>query len=362
MTSHRRGVAPDLLLPGFTTPLFAHAAASEIPKIAPLTASERIGAVISTSSRSTARHGINQARHINPATELLVDAARYAGKNRVAGTSPFDPAWIGMQRDLDLRWVLTDSGYAGTGDLASIVSILDQAQALGSRTIALLPLASSWLTTDLSLLTTCINQAGVPVAIALEHKKDPLSSAQAVRGLQAVLGCRVPVLILRCDVSALGALAHGAVAAAVGTSTGLRHIFPVVPDDKNRPIPRKTSAVVPALLGYSTLDKIERGVLADPTSPVWHCDCTVCYGRTMDWILNSATPDADAYRHSLAALAEAAHQLMGLPTRADRCTSWRAQCQHAQARHFEIEDSASAWEPAAALAAWVKAPLEPALA
>jgi len=242
------------------------------------------------------------------------------------------------------------------------VSILDQAQSLGSKTIALLPLASSWLSSDLALLTACIDQAGIPVAIALEHKKDPLSSAQAVRGLQALLDCRVPILILRCDVSALGALAHGAVAAAVGTSSGLRHIFPIVPDEQTRPIPRKTSAVVPALLSYSTLDKIERGVLADPTSPVWQCNCTVCYGRTMDWILNSTTPDADAYRHSLAALAEAAHELMSLPTRIERCTSWRSQCQHAQARHFEIEDTASAWEPAAALAAWVKAPLEPAIA
>jgi hypothetical protein len=362
VTTHQRSPAAGTTLAGFTTPIFAQANPTEIASIAPLVAGEGLGTVVVTRSRTTAEASVALLRDADANAAMLLDAERYAGKRRLPGTTPFDLTWIQMQRRLGLAWILTDSGYIGAGDLISLRSVLQQARQLGPGVIALLPIANLWLSRDLKLLVAEIESAGVPVAIAVEHKKDPLSAGSSCLGLHVLFQVSVPVFVLRCDVSALGALAHGAVGAAVGTSTKLRHIYPLSQDNAPRPPPPRLAAFVPALLAYVSMAKIERGILADADSPVWQCYCTVCYGRTMDWIINSTSPDAAAYCHSLSALSQIAHDLVSIESLDDRRLSWRAQCQHAQARHFEIEDSASGWEPAAALGAWVKVPVSHATA
>ena len=66
----------------------------------------------------------------------------------------------------------------------------------------------------------------MPIALVLEHQKDPLSVLETVRGLVALIR-QVPAVGLLCsDVSALGALAFGASWAAVGVRTSLRHLYP----------------------------------------------------------------------------------------------------------------------------------------
>jgi hypothetical protein len=55
---------------------------------------------------------------------ILTDRRRYAGKQRAVGTSRFDPRWIVGQQQCALPAVLTDSGYIGQNDFASLDSVL----------------------------------------------------------------------------------------------------------------------------------------------------------------------------------------------------------------------------------------------
>jgi hypothetical protein len=78
----------------------------------------------------------------------------------------------------------------------------------------------------LKRLTAEVNQHGIPVALVLEHKDDPLGPHRAVKGLIDFLaGTEAPVSMLCCDISALGTLAFGADWAAAGVRSGLRHLY-----------------------------------------------------------------------------------------------------------------------------------------
>ena len=161
-----------------------------------------------------------------PGVPLLCDRRRYAGRSRASGRAPFDPRWLDGQRELNVPHVLSDSGYIGRGDVRALAAVLDQAVAAGHDVTAVLPVHTNWLRGDLATLISEVSVRRVPIALVLEHQKDPLSVLETVRGLVALIR-QVPAVGLLCsDVSALGALAFGASWAAVGVGTSLRHLYP----------------------------------------------------------------------------------------------------------------------------------------
>lgn len=344
--------------PGFGPPFMAHAPASAAAALASLTVSANVGAVITTRSEPDAKKAIRRIRQANRHAAVLLDASRYSGGNRGIGARCMTAEWINMQVRLGLRWALTDSGYIPAHDMAALRAVL----AWGSdspQLVTALPLAIQWLTIDHEALIAELTAAGKPVALMLESEGDPLATEAAVSGLIAVLGCPVPVLLLRSDTSVLGALAHGAAAVSVGTKTGLRHIYPVTESD-GRPIPPPPpAAYVPALLSYRRLTTIEDGIARNPGLDVWKCDCGVCLGRSLDWIWYRTDPEEAAFEHSLAAQAELAKSLMAYPAE-ERGNRWKAMCAAAQRNHEVIAKRKNgAWKPAEALNAWVSSTPHP---
>ncbi|WP_433353414.1 hypothetical protein ACQPYV_23085 [Micromonospora saelicesensis] len=301
--------------------------------------------------------------HNNFRQPLLLDAARYAGANRVAARTPFNGTWIRDQRNLGLP-VLTDSGYVGEGDEAGLRDILRRAAEIKSA-IALLPLHISWLRSApaLDTLLSSVEQAGVPIAVILEHDKDPLGLKNMVRSLLRLLNCPVPVMLLRCDVSALGALCMGALAAAVGTSTSLRHLYPMKDGGGGGGHDPQIAAMVKECLAYISVDKIALAAQADPDDGLWQCACEACHSRPLGQLAIHPWPEQErlAFEHSLEVLLDLRDEL--LPhgsTRAARTESWRAKCWNAQVRHYEVESNTDKWEPPPFLGGWLKA-LEPAM-
>ncbi|WP_141996447.1 hypothetical protein [Amycolatopsis cihanbeyliensis] len=160
---------------------------------------------------------------------ILCDANRYSGRRRVSAGSGTHPAWCRRQRELDLL-PLTDSGYLAPRNVAGLRAILRAAAREPAPVVAVLPMAARWFATAAvcDALVREINHYGVPVALVLEHASDPFGVQYLVRGVLRLLdSALVPVLLLRCDVSAVGALCHGAHAAAVGATSTLRHLYPV---------------------------------------------------------------------------------------------------------------------------------------
>lgn len=345
--------------PELTGTLLVQCAPAEAMPVAAV--ADRPGAGLVLTRRVTDRNGTAAAEAVRRLREsgyrwpMLLDASRYAGPVRSLASGPFSLDWIAVQRRLRLP-VLTDSGYVAEDDLLGLVSILDRARLLGD-VIAVLPLQSSWLSQRgrRQFLLERIAHAGVPVAIALEHAKDPLGVQAVLAGLLEVLALPVPVLLLRCDTAALGALCHGAMSAAVGTTSALRHLYPT-PRTPGRVRPPEVAAVVKQCLAYIGVDRIATAVQADPDEPMWACYCATCKQRTLDWLVTVGPRPAReraAFTHSVEVLLDLRDDLCRRSSPAQRQASWRAHLANAESRYDEIEQESRALTRPAFLAAWL---------
>jgi len=327
---------------------------------------DRPGAgLVVTASRGRRRDMLAVANYLRRMNDyrrpLLLDAGRYSGTRRVVASEAFSLDWTATQRELGLP-VLTDSGYVAEGDEAGLVSILERARDLGDA-IATLALHISWLKPDAELATLIhhVREFDVPVALVLEHAGDPLGVKAVMVGLPRLLACGVPVILLRCDVSALGSLCFGATAAAVGTRTSLRHLYPAPKDGDTGGGGQQASisAVVKECLAFISIDKIAFAAQADPDNDMWTCACEACLQRRLHWF--AMLPDRQqqetaAFRHSIEVLLDLRDQLLNPAlTLPERRESWRQHCFNAQFRHDAIESDLHAWNPPAFLGRWLAA-------
>ncbi|MEV4508796.1 hypothetical protein AB0K00_07540 [Dactylosporangium sp. NPDC049525] len=342
--------------------LLVHCTANQALRCAPIAERPGAGLVISPYQRdeagllATAAYLLRQRQFEAP---LLLDAARYAGQARLPASAPFNPRWLRRQRELGVP-VLTDSGYVDSGDEPGLAGILHRAAVLPD-TVAVLPLHPAWLQDRLhrTVLTGHIRAAGAPVALVLEANRDPFALPGVVDGLLAVLDCGVPTLLLRCDVSALGALCHGAQAAAVGTVAGLRHLTPrpapaagggTQPRGFRPPAP---SAVFRPTLSYRRIGAIARAHRRHPDPDLFGCACTVCDGRDVDWMAELSDRDREvpAFEHSIRVLQDLRDELLPANTAAGTARqSWTARCAEAEYRSREF-----GWDVAPMLRHWQRA-------
>ncbi|MCE0536597.1 hypothetical protein LWF15_13880 [Kineosporia rhizophila] len=302
-----------------------------------------------------------QALQVAIAADVVVcaDMALYAGNDRKLAHEGVSPDWIHYQRQRGMK-PIADSGYVDADDLNGMRTILIQSARQGA--MALLPIHVSWVADDMkrAQLLTEINRVGVPVALALEHKVDPLGRKDSVGGLIRLLDeAKVPVWLIRSDVSALGAVAFGAEAGAIGTSTKLRHFYPRVerkPGQTTGGRRALTAAVVQECLAYVSVDKIGQAYMATPDVSVWECQGWCCAGRPIIRIAmetDSELQSQMAYEHSLNALFAIRDSMIGdgLESLTQR-QSWYARCQNAQYRALDIQSQYEKWPAPNFIGAW----------
>jgi hypothetical protein len=278
---------------------------------------------------------------------VLFDRHRYAGKRRVyASQEDLDPHWIAEQRRAGCEFGLTDSGFIAAGDHDGLVRVLSQGAAI-DRALVALPLAGQWLSMDAQVLVAEINRFGVPVAVMFEHAGDPLGREVAVRGFVQLLDeTKVPILSLRGDTSGIGALALGGAAAAIGTTTGLRHIFPV--KSGGRPATRAPSAFVPSAMCYRKLDTINHAIANSEFDTNFLCTCDICAGSRLDGLTEKTV-----VAHSLASQRMLARRVLEDPATA--LAAWVERCRHADSINQEIQmQIESTWPIPGFLGAWLK--------
>ncbi|MFI6307586.1 hypothetical protein ACIBCH_37350 [Amycolatopsis thailandensis] len=285
---------------------------------------------------------------------ILCDADRYSGKRRISAGRGTHPAWVRHQRELGLL-PLTDSGYLAPRNWTGLKAILQAAGREPAPVVAVLPMSTRWFVTAsiCEAVAREINRYGVPVALVLEHQADPFGIQYLLKGLLQLLAVStVPVLLLRSDVSSIGALCHGAHAAAVGTIGALRHLYPVTTSGPRRPI--GVSAFVTRLLSYHRLETCEE-VFADTPdiAHLWTCGCPVCGGAPPDQLTASENPGVAAARHSLYCLLQLHAELFRrLRTRDQLISSWHETCSHALYVHDQVAETAYNWRKPANLRVW----------
>jgi hypothetical protein len=282
---------------------------------AKITARYHSGLVLTGPKPSTTVRHLHRLHYPGP---ILCDAARYTGRHRVPAAAGLTADWIAEQHDLGLT-ALTDSGYLTAGDWAGLNRLLDDAANHPPPLLVTLPLATGWLTErpQLSRLITALNEARLPVAVVTGSFDDP----HVTGGLVRLLTATVPVVLLRSDIGALGAVCHGAHAGALGVTSGL---------------------FVPALLGHHRPAVLARIVARTPgLARLWPCRCAECAG-----VVPTHLSPGGIYRHSL-------HTQLALGDRLHHdATTWREHCGHALGVHRDVAEVMPNWPPPAALRSW----------
>lgn len=276
--------------------------------------------------RNTVRH-LRRTGYDGP---LLCDASRYAGNYPLRAGAGLRRAWTAEQHELGLV-ALTDSGYLAPGDWPGLHRLLADARGHPAPLLVSLPLGAGWFAVPawIDRLVTTLNNARLPVAITIVG--DSFATRHVTRGLVRLLSVTVPVVLLRSDIGALGAVCHGAHAGALATTSGL---------------------FVPALLGHHRPAVLARIVARTPDlSGRWPCDCPECDGTAP-----TDLPPDGIYRHSLHAQLSLGDRL--LAPRHDvsaMTTSWRVHCEQALSLHEEIAGLMPPWPVPTALRWWLDA-------
>jgi hypothetical protein len=267
---------------------------------------------------------------------VLIDPAAYAPQARTEPEPLFDyDDWLMRQRAAGVPLILTDTPRIRNNDISALRKALARWDTIDEPTLVVLPLEPWWLREGLPDLIKEVRSAGRPVALVLLHRYNGLDIKRAVAGLlEFVSAVRpLPVVLLRSDISAIGAVAHQAFAGFVGWSANSRHgPLPMRRSEGDDERDESPSVLVPALNDYLKTSKLS--VFARIRRPeVLRCDDRVCRGDTLLRIADLCETDLRDGRmlaalHNLASTEQLARRVFAA---ADPRAAWWQAC-HAGAK------------------------------
>jgi hypothetical protein len=263
---------------------------------------------------------------------VLVDPAAYGSRAGDDSEPLFDyDEWLSRQQAAGVPLILTDTPRIPNDDRSALRKALARWASIADPALVVLPIEPWWLRNGLACLIEEIRAAGRPVAIVLLHRYNGLDPGGALAGLLTLIAevDPVPVVLLRCDVSAVGAVAHRAFAGFVGCSANTRHgPLPMRrpdrgPDDDERD--DSPSVFVPALHDYFKVSRLP----ALARSDVLRCDDAICHGDSLLEIAGRCEDDLPAGRlaagqHNMASADRLARRVFAA---ADPRDAWRETCQ-----------------------------------
>jgi len=265
---------------------------------------------------------------------VLIDPAAYfpSAKDQPEGLFDYDD-WLMRQRAAGAPLIVTDTPRIPNKDRSALKAALARWGTIDEPTLVVLPIEPWWLRDGLSWLIEEVRAAARPVALVVLHRYNGLDLVRAIAGLLVFISEvePVPVVLLRCDISAVGAAAHGAYAGFVGWSASTRHgPLPMRQpkraegDDEQDDTP---SVLVPALHTYfktSALPAFARIRRPD----VLRCDDPFCAGQSLLEIAERGEVDPCAARtlagrHNMATTEQIARRVLSAAEPRD---TWRETC------------------------------------
>ena len=215
---------------------------------------------------------------------VLIDPATYVPQARTEPETLFDyDGWLMRQRAAGVPLILTDTPRIRNNDISELQKALARWDTIDEPTLVVLPLEPWWLRAGLPRLIEEVRLAGRPVALVLLHRYNGLDIKGAVAGLLEFISAvrPLPVVLLRSDISAIGAVAHQAFAGFVGWSANSRHgPLPMRRPESDDERDDSPSVLVPALNDYLKTSKLP--VFARIRRPdVVRCDDRVCRGDSL---------------------------------------------------------------------------------
>ena len=283
---------------------------------------------------------------------LWVDPAVYERPATVPDLTLFGDRWATAQAELQVAEPISPGSYVDAGKrsdfLAAIGRQAEWAAEVDRARISLC-LHHRWLTTDADFVAAELEALGLPVALALADRNDPLGYVGAVQGLLRIVGAVPDLMLLRTDLAALGVVANGAHHGAVGTSGTVRHFVPPGLSAGGARNDRSPSVFLPLLLAFKLGSWLEEL----PLKAVPTCDLACCGGARLSRFNDEETRAEARFHNRLAmqTVVDAALEAEG----ADRAARFKSMCQDALFRTQELEVAARRKiRPSAQLAAWAE--------
>jgi hypothetical protein len=215
---------------------------------------------------------------------VLIDPAAYALQAKTETVPLFDyDEWLIRQRAAGVPLILTDTPRIRNNDISELQKALARWDTIDEPTLVVLPLEPWWLREGLPCLIKEVRLAGRPVALVLLHRYNGLDISRAVAGLLEFISAvkPLPVVLLRSDISAIGAVAHQAFAGFVGWSANSRHgPLPMRRPEGDDERDDSPSVFVPALNDYLKTSKLPVFARIRRLA-VLRCDDRVCRGDSL---------------------------------------------------------------------------------
>jgi hypothetical protein len=233
---------------------------------------------------------------------VLVDPAAYSSYAKVDSAALFDyDEWLTRQLEAGVPLILTDTARIQNKDRSALQEALARWATIDEPTMVVLPIEPWWLREGLSWLTEDVRSAGRPVALVLLHRYNGLDAAGAVAGLLNFISDvgPLPVVLLRSDISAIGAVAHGAFASFLGWSANTRHgPLPMRQPSRDEDADDRDdspSVLVPALHHYLKTSKLP-ALARNQRLDLLRCGDPVCRGSSLLKIAELSKVDLQAGR------------------------------------------------------------------
>lgn len=288
---------------------------------------------------------------------LMADPARYTDEHATRErpfiadgqgslfSSSADSAVAVLQDELAVQlgrrgaaFAMSPTGYIAPENAGAFKAAASAITQLGDpRMIFVVPLHAAWLDKG-SIGQTIAILRKVPgvKALVLAGQMDPLKGlrAKAVANLCTLLTDVADVAVLRTDLAAVGALAHGAAFTSFGVTSSLRHLVPLGEKPQTGGMADSPSVLYPELMTFYSGKKIANRHGADPGPD---CFCQACDGQPLRRFITRADGlESEAIGHNIATMTQWAADLNSSAAREDRRGWWRTQCMNAVARCAEL--------------------------
>ncbi len=265
-------------------------------------------------------------RRVGWSGRIWLDPATYERPGKQSDLTLFGDRWAVAQDELDVVERISPGTYVAAGDERALRRALAREgdwlqHAGGGRTS--LALHAEWLVDGAQVVIDALRRVDAPVALALADPTDPLGRSGAVAGLVAIVSEIEDLMLLRGDLGALGAVAHGANQGAIGTSTIVRHALPPGTYGGGVPGDKTPSVFWPSLLGFrlgSFIDQLPREAV-----PI--CDLACCLGARLNRF-NDERMEAEARVHNRLAIQALIDSVLEVSA-ADRAELFRSLCHRA---------------------------------
>ena len=307
---------------------------------------------------------------------LLIDSAAYM-THTATSKEPFllpqDLLFATLDECLDFQRargadaVLTPTGYIPVAASKALKAVIEAAERIKREdAIVVMPIDIAWLNAEhINQLIAACNKIRQPKAVILIGQFDPMAAfKQTAENLRRLVSEAEQVALLRTDLAALDAMAHGALFAGIGADSSIRHAVPVgerpqKAESNSKGWAQYPNVLMPELMRFcGTQGLARRYANAEPA----RCGCPVCDGRGLDRF-NSSDGETriESEDHNAYVWGAWVNEMTTVTPGGERHQWWRDRCARALGR-YELEnvriEQPRGFKPPKPLRAWATLPIE----